>query len=112
MTVKLIALLKGARGLPREMVMNYYEMHHVPLILEVMPGIIDYRRNYLTETARGSFIVTELTFQNQAALDHALATVSTAEIAERIARDEENFLDRSATQLAIAEERGGPVGQR
>ncbi len=109
MPIKLIALLKAAPGIRRDMLMSYYETHHVPLILELMPGIIDYRRNYLTETSFGAFVITELTFAHQGALDNALATVSVPEIAERIARDEDNFLDRSATQLAVAEECGGLV---
>jgi uncharacterized protein (TIGR02118 family) len=109
MRVKMMAFLKSAPGLAREDFVAYYETHHVPLIREVMPGILDYRRTYLPVTTRDIDVVTELWFAHQQAFEQAMAAVSTAGVAERIARDEERFLDRSATVVVVADERGGAV---
>jgi len=48
MTVKLMAFLKAARGLSRERFVDHYETRHVPLVREIMPGIIDYRRSSIS----------------------------------------------------------------
>lgn len=110
MTVKLVALLRSLPQLSQEELIDYYENNHVPLILSVMPGIIDYRRNYLDCTVEGCDILTELWFADQASFDTAMATVFEPEVAERIAQDESNFLDRRANRaIIVTEEHGGPL---
>lgn len=107
--VKLVAFLKAAPGLTWDEFVDYYEDHHVPLIREVMPGITDYRRSYLPEPVGGYDVLTEIWFAERETFDRAMALATTGEGAERIARDEEKFLDRSATQFSIVDERGGPI---
>jgi len=102
---KLIALLRKAPHLSREEMIRYYETKHVPLIRSIVPGILDYRRNYLEEPIEGCDILTEITFADRTSYDAAMAAAAKPDAAQRIANDEENFLDRSATRLLLAEER-------
>jgi len=109
MTVKLMAFLKAAPSLSRERFVDHYETRHVPLIREIMPGIIDYRRSYLAEAVGGFDVVTEIWFEDRDSFEHAMDLATSGAGAARIAEDESNFLDRSATVVAIPDERGGPV---
>jgi len=102
---KLIAFLKSSPRLSREQVIEYYETRHVPLICSIMPGILDYRRNFLSEPVGEFDIVTEVTFADQAAFDTAMAAATAA--MDKIAEDESNFLDNSVTKLVLADERRG-----
>ena len=102
---KLIAFITFAPHLTREEARDYYETRHVPLVKSLMPAIVRYQRNHLAERTAGIDAVTELWFADRAAADRAIADARTApSIAQRIADDEENFMDRSATRLVIAEE--------
>ena len=53
MTVKLLAFLTRRKDLSRSEFVEWYEANHVPMILEVTPGLADYRRNFLPETTAG-----------------------------------------------------------
>lgn len=111
MTVKFLAFLKAKAGIPRERFIEYYETRHVPLILDVMPGVVDYRRNYLPEGTAGFDVVSEIWFADRDALSRATALATAPAAARRIAEDEENFLDRTASVFSFPDERGGPVAQ-
>ena len=103
--LKLMAFLRSQPQLPRGEVIAHYELRHVPLILSIMPGIQDYRRNFL-DVAIGDFdIVTELWFADRASFDLAMSAATQPEAAARIAADEALFLDRSATRFVTVEER-------
>ena len=84
-TVKLLGFLRKRADLPRDEFVAWYEANHVPMIREVTPGLVDYRRNYLPETVGGADVITELTYANRAAFDHAMALASQSPVAERIA---------------------------
>lgn len=114
MTCKSIAMLRRRRDLTLQAFVDYYEHRHAPLILSLLPGIVDYRRNFAL--FEGAFVsagaapfdfdvVTELWFADRAAYDGAMALATREDIAARIAADEENFLDRSATRMFLVEER-------
>lgn len=116
--IKSIALLRRRADLSREAFIAYYEQQHAPLILSLMPGIVDYRRNFATFD--GAFVndgaapfdfdvVTELWFADQAAYDAAIAAATAPDVAARIAADEENFLDRAGTRMFVVEERRSAV---
>ncbi|ANI79788.1 MULTISPECIES: nuclear transport factor 2 family protein [Sphingobium] len=113
---KCVALLKRRRDLSREAFIDYYETQHAPLIRRLLPGIIDYRRNYVD--LEGAFIfpgaspidfdvITEIWLADKPAYDRFTAVAAQDEIALQIAQDEENFLDRAATRMMVVEERGG-----
>jgi len=112
--VKSIALLRRRADLDRDAFIDYYETRHVPLIRSLLPGIVEYRRNftlfdgaYVNEGAApfDFDVVTELWFESRAAYDAAMAKVADPEIGQRIAEDEENFLDRSGTRMFLVEEK-------
>ena len=110
---KAIALLKGRDDMPREEVIAYYESNHVPLILSLFPQIRTYRRNFADFTSAYVYedaapfdfdIVTEIIFESREAYEAMAALSADPEIADRIARDEENFLDRGKTRMFVVQE--------
>lgn len=120
MSCKAIALLKRRADLEPQAFIDYYETRHAPLILSLLPGIIEYRRNYADFA--GAFaspgaapfdfdVVTELWFADRAAYDRAMAVAARPDIAARIAEDEAHFLDREKTRMFLVEERASIIGQ-
>lgn len=116
--VKSIALLRRRTDLSREAFIDYYETRHVPLIQSLLPGIVDYSRNFVefdgayvnADAAPFDFdVVTELWFADRAAYDRAMARAAEPAIAARIAEDEANFLDRDGTRMFLVEERVSPA---
>ena len=111
---KCIALLRRRPDLSREAFIDYYERQHAPLIRRLLPGIIDYRRNYVE--LEGAFlfpgaapidfdVITEIWLADRAAYDRFTAAATQEDIARQIAEDEENFLDRPATRMMVVDER-------
>lgn len=114
---KCIALLRRRPDLGREDFIDYYETRHSVLIRRLLPGIVDYRRNYVEH--EGAFIfpaaapidfdvVTELWFADRDAYDRFAAKAAEPDIARQIAEDEENLFDRGATRMFTVEERAAP----
>jgi hypothetical protein len=96
-----IALLKARAGLSREEFVDYYENHHVPLILSLAPAPDYYARNYVPETDQRGFpadfdVMTHLKFTDEPARRTWLSLV--------LAEDEARFLDRARTRAWIVEE--------
>jgi hypothetical protein len=114
--IKLICHFKRKEGLTLEQFKDRYENGHVPLIRELVPHPVDYRRNYRIEDAKFDPFdqgaddepdfdcITEVWYNSRDHLEEMLAFVSQPEIASVIVADEEVFMDRSATKLAIFEE--------
>ena len=114
MTVKSIALLRRREGLSHAEFVAYYEELHAPLIRSLLPGIVEYRRNFVDRD--GAFksedaapfdfdVVTELWWESRAAYDAAMAVATGDDVAARIAVDEANFLDRTGTRMFLVDER-------
>lgn len=112
---KCIALLKRKSGLSRDAFIDYYEARHAPLIRRLLPGILDYRRNYVDLGGAFLFpgaapidfdVVTEIWLADRAAYDRFTAVAAQPDIAQRIAADEENLFDRSASRMFMVEEQG------
>jgi hypothetical protein len=102
-----IALLKAREGLTRDEFIDYYENHHVPLILSLAPAPDYYGRNYLPVPEQRRFpadfdVMTHMKFPDEAAYRSWLGFV----LAEGsgVAEDEARFLDRSRTRSWIVEE--------
>lgn len=115
---KCIALLRRREDLSRDAFVDYYETRHSVLIRRLLPGIIDYRRNYVERDGAYVFpsaapidfdVVTEMTFIDRAAYDRFTAKAADLEIARQIAEDEENLFDRDATRMFTVEERASPI---
>lgn len=116
---KCIALLRQRPDISREAFVDYYENRHSVLIRQLLPGILDYRRNYVDREGAFVFpgaqpmdfdVVTELRFADRAAYDRFTAKAAEPDIANQIARDEENLFDRSATRMFVVEEKASPMG--
>jgi uncharacterized protein (TIGR02118 family) len=118
MPVKNIALLKRRADLSWQDFVDYYETRHAPLMLGLLPGVIEYRRNYVEAgdmfigsgaEAPDFDVVTELVFADQESAEAALAVAAAPGAAERIAADEANFLDRAKTRMFVVHTRGSDL---
>lgn len=106
--LKVFAYLSKKPGLETQAFIDYYENHHVPLVLSLAPAPPVYKRNYVVrgaglnrhEDAIDFDVVTELVFADRAAYDDWIAKLGV----EVIATDEERFLDRSRTRACVIEE--------
>ncbi len=100
-------------GLGRQAFIDYYENHHVPLILNLAPTPSVYKRHYLSrndgcnihEDALDFDVVTELGFPDRAAFLAWSAAVGTGPGGDQVAADEANFLDRSRTRSCVIDDR-------
>jgi len=115
--IKLICHFKRRPGLTLEQFRDYYETNHVKLVRELLPHAIDYRRNYRIDGAKfdpyddeypdgepGYDVITEVWYRTREEFDEMAAIAARPEIAALIVADEEEFMDRSATQLMLFEE--------
>jgi hypothetical protein len=88
---------------------DYYEKHHVPLILSLAPPPAVYKRHYLRRgdalnlgEAKIDFdVVTEQVFTDRAAFHRWIGAVTQGDAGERVAADEARFLDRSRTRSCV-----------
>lgn len=120
--IKLIALLTRKPGTTPEEFREYYETRHVPLIEQLNPWMAGYSRDYIipgtsikgnladgpNDWAPGYDVVTSVLFATQDDFDKARAALTRPENAQRIAADEENFLDRKAKMIFLADPAGDP----
>ena len=108
---KVMAFLARKPGVPLKDFRDYYERHHVSLIMEVTPRMLGYRRNYLnrddpfTRSAEriGFDVVTEMEFEDRAACERWFDAFRAPGVADRVAEDEEKFLDRATLMVCPVE---------
>jgi len=103
-----IALLRARDELSHTAFVDYYEKHHVPLVLSVAPAPAEYSRSYLPprgerRTPADFDVVTRLGFHTAAEREAWLAAVYAD--GSGVAEDEARFLDRAATRSWIVTER-------
>jgi EthD domain len=125
---KVMAYLKRKAGISRRQFIEYYERHHQKLALEILPPIVDYRRNYPVYddpmNSCGAFdadgacatagdnpepvnefdVITELTFNNRAEYEHFIEVLRSPHISRLIAEDEDQFMERSGSRRVIVVE--------
>lgn len=109
---KILSFLAKKPELSTEAFIDYYENHHVPLILSLAPSPPGYKRSYLRrDDAFGLHgdavkfdVVTEQTFPDRAAMQAWLAAVTGPGNAERVREDEARFLDHKHYFAYVAEE--------
>jgi hypothetical protein len=116
--VKFVALLTRKPGMSRADFINYYESRHATVIMGLMPPTYSaYRRNYVEEGSRVPAadplaprcdVITEVEFPDRRAFEDFMKAAAVPAIAEAIAKDEENFLDRSKHQCFTVEVRSSP----
>jgi hypothetical protein len=100
---KILAFLKKRDDLTLAQFKDYYENHHVPLILKLTHTPLVYKRNYLDSTDPFSLksdvirfdVVTEQIFSSRADMQDWIAKLSTPDNAQVVREDEARFLDHS-----------------
>lgn len=110
--LKVMAFLTKRDDLETRAFIDYYENNHIPLIRSLAPTPIGYRRSYLCrgdELNREDWsidfdVVTELVFPDREAYLAWGAALSRDDARERVATDEERFLDRRLTRAYVVEE--------
>ena len=107
--LKLLAFIRAREDLTREAFIDHYENEHVPLVRRLLPMVGEYRRNYIDPNLvpgdGGSFdydVVTELVFEDQAALDAFWETIRRPDVVAAIREDEAKFLASDHTRLVGA----------
>lgn len=102
---KVFAYLTKGPGLTRDELVDYYENHHVPLVLSLAPKPQVYKRNYLVRGDAANLespaidfdVVTEMVWEDRSGFDNWITTLGVPEIAE----DEARFLDRGKTKAYV-----------
>jgi len=116
--VKIIALLKRKPGLSMEEFIDYYENRHVPLVLKLVPFIMDYRRNFVKSgsaieamdgAAPDCDVITEAWFASYEDFEQFNIVGGRPETREAIIRDELNFLDRGSLRMFVVDERKSAI---
>jgi uncharacterized protein (TIGR02118 family) len=110
---KVIAFLVKKDGTSVEEFSNYYENHHVPLVLSLARAPLVYKRRYLTRgnelTQSGNVVdfdaITEVCFEDEASFHkNWLTPLVLDQTGKAIAEDEERFIDRAKTRAYIVNE--------
>ena len=91
---------------------EYYEKHHVPLILSLAPPPILYKRRYIKgenkiipDAGELDFdVVTEIGFKDQAAFRAWMEQLFARTNGNIVAEDEAKFLNRTKTRAYVTEE--------
>ncbi|SNY55642.1 EthD domain-containing protein [Paractinoplanes atraurantiacus] len=81
---------------------DYYENHHVPLILSLAPAPLGYQRNFV-DGAGDFHVVTELVFADRGAYEKWVSAMYAP--GSGVAEDEARFLDRARTRSYVVDER-------
>jgi hypothetical protein len=107
--LKILSYLVKRDGMPAEEFVDYYENHHVPLILSLAPPPVVYKRHYLQRgdelnlgEANIDFdVVTEQVFADRDAFQSWIGAVTAGDAGERVAADEARFLERARTRSCV-----------
>ncbi|HQR04788.1 MAG: EthD domain-containing protein [Proteobacteria bacterium] len=100
--IKLLALISARPGLSRTEFIEHYESSHVPLIRRHMPGLVEYRRNYLPEADAaqlGFDSVTILCFPDRATFESAVANTARPEVYAILSADAAAYQDVPKTRM-------------
>jgi len=111
--LKIVILLKRRPGMSREDFIRHYEAVHSVLAVKLVPGMIDYRRNFIDPAKTvfgvsnehpGFDCITEMVFPDQATYERAFAEFSKQEVIDAITQDEEKLFDRSTIRSYFVDE--------
>ena len=106
---KVFAYMTRRPGISTEEFIDYYENHHVPLVLSLAPMPTVYKRNYVVrgdaanrESPTIDFDgITELVWDDRTGFETWITSLGVPAVAE----DEARFLDRSKTRAYVIDER-------
>ncbi|MCY1034800.1 EthD domain-containing protein [Corallococcus sp. BB11-1] len=111
--LKVLVFLTKKQDLETQAFIEYYEKNHVPLVCGLAPPPIVYKRNFLVRGDAlnmddGSIdfdVVTEMVFPDRETFHAWGALLFAPSNGDAIAKDEQNFLERSRTRAYVVEER-------
>jgi EthD domain len=111
---KVFVYLSKRQDITSDAFIDYYENHHVPLVLSLAPMPRVYKRNYVVRGGAASLgptaidfdVITELVWDDRAGSEDWMSRLGVPEIAE----DEARFLDRSKTRAHVIDERVSATG--
>lgn len=103
---------KRKEGMSLEEFRDYYETHHAPLVVSLLPRVEKYERNYVVpETVIGGAgidepvvaydVISEMRFRDQQAFDEFLREAGRPSIQARLAEDEAKFMDRQSISTFV-----------
>ena len=111
--VKIVTMLKRKSGMSREAFVQRYETYHAVLATKLVPGLLDYRRMYIS-AERPAFgtqppeldydVITTLVFADMGSYERAFETLKRPDIAQQIAEDEEFLFDRTHITAYLVDE--------
>jgi hypothetical protein len=107
--LKILSYLVKREGTTVKEFIDYYENHHVPLILSLAPPPAVYKRHYVQrgdavnvgEAGIDFDVVTEQVFADRPAFESWIDAVTAGDAGERVAADEARFLDRTRTRACV-----------
>lgn len=105
---KVYAFLTKRQGTTSDEFADYYENHHVPLVLSLAPMPRVYKRNYVVRGDAANLEsptidfdgITEMVWDDRAGFEEWITLLGVPDIAE----DEARFLDRSKTRAYVIDE--------
>jgi hypothetical protein len=105
----MLSYLVKREGMSADEFVDYYENHHVPLILSLAPPPEVYKRHYLQRghalnLGEGDIdfdVVTEQQFADRAAFTSWIEAVTAGANGDLVAADEARFLQRSRTRACV-----------
>jgi hypothetical protein len=105
----MLSYLVKREGMSADEFIDYYENHHVPLILSLAPPPEVYKRHYLQRgdalnLGEGDIdfdVVTEQQFADRAAFTSWIEAVTAGANGDLVAADEARFLQRSRTRACV-----------
>ena len=106
---KVYAYMTKREGLTSKAFKDYYENHHVPLVLSHAPLPKVYKRNYIVRGDAANLesptidfdCITELAWDDRSGSEEWITRLGISAIAE----DEARFLDRTKTKAYVIDER-------
>ena len=117
--IKMVALIKRKPELTPEQFRDYYEAHHAPMALRLLPMLARYERNFVRRDgspegdAFPEFdVVTQIWFKDQTAYDAFRARLAEPEVLAEVRADEAKFLISDWTRSFLVEERTSTIPDR
>ena len=106
---KVYGYLTKRQEISTDAFIDYYENHHIPLVLSLAPMPRVYKRNYLVRGDAANLespsidydVITELVWDDRSGFENWMTRLGV----EAIADDEAKFLDRSKTRAYVIDER-------
>ena len=106
--IKLVAFFARRPDFTHEEFRAYYETRHVPLVRSLLPHFDIYYRNYVSDPATREKlhfdVMTEVKFYAEELFKAVQRAMTDPAIASQIAQDENRFMDRAKSQMAIMDE--------